>query len=135
MPRKLQRAMPPEHARAGAELLESFGVAHDWPVKLVLDINLALDEIITNTINYGYADDGVHEITVRVRVHDGIVAVDVEDDAKAFDPLSAPKPDINTSLEERAIGGLGIHIVKTLMDRVAYHYEGNRNHLRLEKMI
>ena len=118
-----------------AELIESFGAAHGWPMKLILDLNLALDEIIRNTINYGYEHDGKHEITVNLGIRDGLVIVDVEDDAKPFDPLSAPKPDINAPVETRAVGGLGVHIVKSLMERVSYRYEDGRNRLRMEKSI
>jgi serine/threonine-protein kinase RsbW len=64
-----------------------------------------------------------------------VAVIDINDDAKAFDPLSAPKPDIHAPLEERAIGGLGVYIVKALMDRVSYDYADGRNHVRLEKAL
>lgn len=118
-----------------AELLEQFGEAHDLPIKLVLDLNLALDEVITNTISYGYEDDDEHEIAIEIALQDGIVTVDIVDDAKPFDPLDAPKPDIHAPIETRAIGGLGVHIVKSLMDRVSYRYEDGHNKLRLEKSL
>jgi sigma-B regulation protein RsbU (phosphoserine phosphatase) len=118
-----------------AEAVERFGDAHAWPMKLVLDLNLALEELITNTISYGYADPDEHRISVSLRIADDTVVVDIEDDAKPFDPFTAPKPDIHASLEDRAIGGLGVHIVKTLMDGVNHSYADGRNHVRLEKVL
>jgi len=118
-----------------AEAVEQFGEAHNWPMKLVLDLNLALEELIANTISYGYDDAGEHQISVALRIVGDTVVVDIEDDAKPFDPLSAPKPDIRSALEERAIGGLGVQIVKTLMTRVSYSYADGRNHVRLEKAL
>ena len=101
----------------------------------VFALTLALDELLTNTISYGYDDTASHDITVTLRVDDGRAYVCIDDDAREFDPLRAEKPDIDAPLEERRIGGLGIHLVTTMMDRVEYRREGGHNIIRLEKVL
>jgi serine/threonine-protein kinase RsbW len=76
------------------------------------DLNLALEEILTNVICYGYADDREHEIRVRLRAQSGEVRIEVEDDGQPFNPLEAPEFDITKLLEETTIGGRGIHLVR-----------------------
>ncbi|MCG8545305.1 MAG: SpoIIE family protein phosphatase, partial [Alphaproteobacteria bacterium] len=116
-----------------AALVEDLGASAGLSPKLVHDLNLALDELLTNTIGYGYEDDEEHQITVRVSVGPDVVTAEIEDDAKPFNPLTAPPPDLGATLAERQVGGLGIHIVKSLMDRMEYRREGERNHLIIEK--
>ena len=60
---------------------------------------------------------------------------ELSDDARPFDPLNAPPPDLNSAIEDRRIGGLGVHLVKTLMDDVGYAYRDGRNHITLRKKI
>ena len=115
-----------------AEEIEAHGEACDWPAKWVLNINLSLDELITNIVSYGYRDAGEHEIRVTLTEQDRSVVVVVEDDAVAFDPFtSAPAPDLEASVEERRIGGLGVYFVKTLMDEVAYERVDGVNRITL----
>ncbi|MCY4016640.1 MAG: ATP-binding protein [Gammaproteobacteria bacterium] len=100
-------------------------------------VNLSLDELLTNTINYGYADDAPHEIRIDLRVEAGRLTIRIEDDARQFD-LSASDPekaDTTSSLDERRPGGLGIFLVHEMMDSVNYHWENNRNVVRLSKNI
>ena len=118
-----------------AEAVEDFCTAHDAPVRAVFQINLAIDEVLTNTISYGFPDGGRHDIIVVLSRQDDEIVIDLIDDAIAFNPLEAPEPDLAAPLENRRIGGLGVHFVKTMMDEVSYSRDGDRNHLRLRKRI
>jgi sigma-B regulation protein RsbU (phosphoserine phosphatase) len=113
----------------------SFGEKRQWAENVVASINLALDELITNIISYGYEDHGPHEIVLRMSVQDGELTAELEDDGKAFNPLQAPEPDLTKPIEERPIGGLGIHLARKVMDRVEYRRELGKNLLVMKKRI
>ena len=99
-------------------------------------LQLALEEVITNTIDYGLPVGGVYEIDVRATVEDGVVEVAVEDDGVAYDPIAdTPEFDAGQSMEDRRIGGIGVHLVRTLMDEVDYLRVGDRNRLTVRKRI
>ena len=106
------------------------------PATVVCHFNLVLDELLTNIVSHGYGesdDDHDTDIRVGVLVADGTMTVRIEDDAEAFDPLTAPQPDIDAGVEERPIGGLGVYFVKTFMDSVTYEHRDERNHLTISK--
>ena len=115
-----------------AEEIEAHGEARDWPAKWILNINLSLDELITNTVSYGYRDADEHEIRITLAEQDKALVAVVEDDAMAFDPFTAaPAPDLEAGVEARPIGGLGVYFVKTLMDEVAYERVDGVNRITL----
>lgn len=114
------------------EALEEYGEANDLPMKLVMEVTLALDELVTNVITHAYKD-GPGEVGVTIRLADGMLHAEVVDDGPSFDPLAQAAPDTSLSLDEREIGGLGLHLVRTMMDKVEYSREGERNHVRLQK--
>ena len=115
-----------------AEGIESHGTARGWPPKWITNVNLSLDELITNVVSYGYRDREEHEILVTLTERGRSLEVVMEDDGIAFDPFSdAPEPDLGAGLEERRIGGLGVHFVKALMDEVAYERRDGRNRITL----
>jgi serine/threonine-protein kinase RsbW len=99
----------------------------------VHDLNLALEEILNNIISYAYTDSREHEIKVRLSAQPGEIRAEVEDDGQPFNPLEAPEPDTAKSLEERTIGGLGIHLVRKLMDDIEYKRQGERNFLSMKE--
>lgn len=103
--------------------------------KIEFDINVVLDELLSNIINYGYTDDAPHEIRITLSASDAAVEIGIEDDGKPFDPLTAPEPDLTVPLAERPIGGLGIHFVRQLMDEVVYQRQNNHNYMFLKKNI
>jgi len=96
-------------------------------------INLALEELLTNTIKYGYADQRAHEIVIELQQSGDSVTVEIVDDGKPFDLTQAPTPDLDAPIEQRAIGGLGLHFVRTMMDEVRYCRDGSRNRVTLVK--
>ena len=101
--------------------------------KVTQELELACEEILANIVSYAYLDDREHEIKVRLSVQAGELRVEVEDDGHPFNPLEAPDPDLTTDLEDRKIGGLGIHFVRKLMDGLEYQRQGDRNLLTLRK--
>ncbi|MGD9535638.1 MAG: SpoIIE family protein phosphatase [Alphaproteobacteria bacterium] len=116
--------------------IEAFGEAQGLGPKLVFNINLVLDELLSNIINYGYGDDGrPHEIKVTVAREGEEIRIEVEDDARPFNPLTADAPDLTAPLEARRIGGLGIHLVQSQMDHVEYQKLPNGNRMILRKRI
>ena len=118
-----------------AERIERFGAAQGLPENVVNALNVVLDEAVSNAINHGY-DAGVRgEIAVRLRRGDDRVEVEVEDDGRPFDPLQVPPPDLTLSLDQRPIGGLGVHLIKNLMDEVSYVHQHGRNVLKMAKHL
>ncbi len=98
-------------------------------------VNVALDEIISNVIRHGWKDSGEHQLHVRISRVEDELRVEVEDDAAPFNPLEVPAPDITKPLEERPVGGLGIHLVRQLMDGLEYRRLDGKNLLIMKKKI
>lgn len=117
------------------DLVSTLERSCDLPAKIVFDINVVLDELLSNIIKYGYSDDAAHEIHIKLAATDAAIEISIEDDGKAFDPLTLPAPDLSLSLAERPVGGLGIHFVRKLMDAVEYKRENNCNYMFLRKNI
>lgn len=115
-----------------AEEIESHGESRGWPTKWIMNLNISLDELITNIVSYGYEDTDEHEIRVTLTERTGSLVVVVEDDGVAFDPFTAaPAPNLEADVEDRPIGGLGVYFVKTLMDEVAYERVESCNRITL----
>ncbi|MEG6550722.1 ATP-binding protein [Desulfocurvibacter africanus] len=116
-----------------SRFVDSFGREHDLPTPLIFELNLALDELVTNIITHGSRGGDLSWISVSLcRTEEELLAV-VEDDGQAFDPCQAEAPDLLCSLEERCIGGLGIHLVRNLTDAMCYERIGDRNRITLVK--
>ena len=118
-----------------AENIDAFCATHGLAEEIAFDIQLAVDELVTNTISYGYDDDGEHRIDLVLCLEDGALAIEIADDGRAFDPLQAPEPDLSAPLEDRARGGLGIFLVHKTMDTVAYRRLDGRNVVTLTKRV
>lgn len=97
------------------------------PPHAVYATHIALEEMITNVIKYGYADAGAHDIAVTLALSPNHLDIRIEDDGREFDPLSAPEPDIDKPLEERRIGGLGIHLTRTMVQDMRYQRLNGKN--------
>jgi anti-sigma regulatory factor (Ser/Thr protein kinase) len=134
-----------------AEALEAAGETFGLAPKIVFNLNLVLDELVTNTVSYGYGDAtsaganaganaGTHAktghgIEIALRRDGADLVVTYEDDAAPFNPLDIPPPDLESDLEDRHIGGLGIHLVRTMMDSVTYERRNDRNRLVMTKRL
>ncbi len=117
------------------QALDQYGEAYHFSSKLLFDLHLVLDELLTNVIKYGYDDKGDHHIVVRLSSNPGEVVLQIEDDGQPFNPMTRNAPDTSQALEQKPIGGLGIHLVKTLMDTVEYTRENEKNILVLKKKL
>jgi sigma-B regulation protein RsbU (phosphoserine phosphatase) len=101
---------------------------------LVGDIDVVADEILANIVHHAWRDREHGEARIQLVVDEAAVTVSFSDDGPAYDPLvEADTPDLDLPTEDREIGGLGIHMVKALMDRVSYRRENGRNVLEVEK--
>lgn len=107
--------------------VSSFAAAERIPAIALQRLDLVIDEILTNAINYGGMTGMRQVIKVAVEKMDGRLTLEVYDPGRAFDPLSLAEPDWDIPLEKRSIGGLGVHLVRSLTDEVAYERRGEHN--------
>ena len=113
--------------------VEEFGRAAGLSAPVIFDLELAANEILTNVILHGYDDEREHAIVVRLVANAGEVTVEVEDDGRPFDPSSVPTPRLDLPLEERPLGGLGVHLARRVTDAIEYRRQDGRNILRMRK--
>ena len=116
-----------------AGLLDRLGAERHLATEIVSDMQIALDEVLSNITKYAFTDDAEHEIHIGFQVFNDVLEAAIEDDGAPFDPLALPAPDLSAALPERRLGGVGIHFVRSLMDEVAYERAGERNRLVLRK--
>jgi len=116
-----------------AEAIEILGEAEGWDPALSFQVDLVLEELVQNVIAYGYPDGRSGEVVVSIECVDGQLRMRVEDDGDAFDPLGLPVPDVEASIADRKIGGLGIHFARTLTDTQNYCRVDGRNCIELIK--
>jgi sigma-B regulation protein RsbU (phosphoserine phosphatase) len=114
---------------------KAFAEQHGVPAQDVMRVNLVFDEILTNIISYAYQDDAPHEIVIGVELTPTTLVVNIEDDGIPFNPFAREEPDTSLSIEERDVGGLGIHLVKNVMDEATYHRRQDANLLVLSKNL
>ena len=125
-----------EEIRAIEKLLTEFSEQHNLPPDVLFQIQLSLEEIFTNVVNYGYEGSSEHEIEIVLSKDGETVTVEIADDGRPFDPLQdAPKMDTESSLEERRVGGAGIALARQMMTGLRYHRDDGRNHLIMTKDI
>jgi anti-sigma regulatory factor (Ser/Thr protein kinase) len=112
-----------------------FAESMSWPEEVTFKVKLVVEEILMNVIAYG--GDRAHRprITLHLSQCNDLVSLEISDDGIAYDPLTAPPPDLESELEDRPIGGLGVHLIRELMDSVSYTFEDGRNHLRVTKAL
>lgn len=116
-----------------AAMVETFGETNDLPHRTIFIVNLALEELVTNTLVHGSFEEGVEpEIAIDLSIRDNRVRVVVESNGGKFDPTEDTEPDLTSELDARPIGGLGIHLVKTQADNFSYEFIDGINRLILE---
>ena len=106
---------------------EQFGELHGVPTGDIMRVSLVFDEILSNIISYGYQDEARHEIIVTVELTGKRLVVTIEDDGIPFNPFAREAPDTNAAIEDREVGGLGIHLVQQVMDSATYQRRQNAN--------
>ena len=108
---------------------------HNAPPEVQYLANLAVEELITNCIKYGYEDAADHIIEVKLQISGNELALTVTDDGRPFNPLELPEPDIHLPIEERPIGGLGIYLLRRMSDHMDYVRAAGKNCVRLRKSM
>ena len=114
------------------ERFDEFAAAHSMPKDVKYKMGVIFNDLLNNIISYGYTDSGEHEIEVRVRLRDGRLT---SDDGKPFNPLARAAPDTSLPLQDRKVGGLGIHLVRHLADEITYRRLTGRNEVSLTLLI
>jgi serine/threonine-protein kinase RsbW len=115
--------------------LEDCGDVMELPQKCLFEINLGLDELFTNIISYGFEDESEHQIKFSLAKEKETLVVEVEDDGKPFNPLDVASPEVSLDLDEVNIGGMGIHLIKKMMDDIVYQRVEGKNKLVLKKCV
>ncbi len=123
--------LPATHdaAQLVAEHWERFAATADIPSKVAFAADHALTEHIQNLVDHGHANG----LSVTFNALDGRLVLTVEDDGVAYNPLDAPEPDLSLPIEQRPIGGLGVHLMRKLMDSVHYKRTDGKNRLEMVK--
>ena len=111
--------------------LEEFFQQNGLALEFLSKIDLALEEALANVIMYAYPEGTVGDVTLSMKVGDNAIRMEISDRGVPFNPLQQQEADLDVPLEERKIGGWGIHLIKEIMDSVAYEYHEGRNVLKL----
>ncbi len=108
---------------------------HNIAADITAKVNIVIDELLSNIIKYSFDDGLSHDIEVKFELRNNKFLIEFVDDGNPFSSFQATPPDLSLSIEERPIGGLGLHLVKNLMDEYAYERIEGQNHLRLAKHL
>lgn len=114
--------------------MERVGVEHGMPEKSLFQLQVALDEIVSNVIKYAWPEGGAHDIEIHITAQGDGLEVEIIDDGRMFDPRDAPKRDKPLPGRRPQPGGVGVQMTKQLVDRIDYARIGNRNHTTLAKL-
>jgi anti-sigma regulatory factor (Ser/Thr protein kinase) len=115
--------------------VEDFSDSAGLDMRTAQAAEMALDELLTNIISYGYLDSGQHKIAVEMCVEENALQIVVSDDGIPFNPFDQEEPDLDASIDERDLGGMGIHLVKKFMDEYSYQRLEERNVVTLLKYL
>ncbi|MGD9043299.1 MAG: ATP-binding protein [Desulfobacterales bacterium] len=115
--------------------LNQFGEIAGLSEACIHDMNICLDEMFTNIVSYGFEDDLEHTISFMINLDNRELTLIIEDDGIPFNPLEKKEPETPPDLIDVRIGGLGIHIVRKLMDALSYKRESNKNKFTMKKFI
>ena len=118
---------------AAAARIDAFCEQREITLQTAYAVNLSVDEILTNTISYGYEDDEQHRIGLSMCMEGDVLVVEIVDDGRAFDSSMERELDTEAPLEERALGGLGLFLVQQMMDDVTYQRRDELNVITLRK--
>jgi anti-sigma regulatory factor (Ser/Thr protein kinase) len=113
----------------------AFAERHALPDDVRRSLNVALDELLANALSHGAAGRDNGSVSVAVELERERVNVRISDDGPPFDPFKQAAPDTTLSVDDRAIGGLGIHLVREMMDEVSYQRDDGHNVVLLVKRV
>lgn len=117
------------------QFVEEIGEEFSLSPAIVFNLTLVLEEAVVNVINYAYPKEEHESIYLSARLHEGSIILVLTDTGVEFDPTLAPEADITLSAEERPIGGLGIFLIRQIMNEVKYERIDGKNILTLEKKL
>jgi serine/threonine-protein kinase RsbW len=115
------------------DALDRLGSELDVPARAIIQLQVVLDEIVSNVVKYSWPNGGKHEFLVRITVGPTGVTLDIFDDGQPFDPRGAPEPPTPPEGQRPRPGGVGIHMIRKLVDELEYERIEGRNHTRLTK--
>lgn len=115
--------------------LDELALAVQLPEETLFQVRLVLEEVLMNVISYGAGDGAVPHVQLNMAQKDGTLSMEIADNGIAFDPLQLPAPDLDAEIDDRPIGGLGIFLVRELMDSVTYRRDGDWNRLMVTKTV
>ena len=118
-----------------AAFVDEFCEAIGADMSMTMSLNLALEEAVVNVMSYAYPKDSKGEVTIHAEFKNDVLTFVVIDNGIPFDPTKTQDADTTLSAEERPIGGLGIHLVRTIMDTIAYEYVNGQNVLTISKKL
>ena len=118
-----------------AEFVEGLSEKYQFPMDVGFSLNLALEEAVANVMKYAYPEGETHDIVLSVKLIDNRLIFKLIDTGKPFDPTIVPDADVNLSAEDRQIGGLGIFLVRQIMDSVEYRRIDGKNILTMIKLL
>ena len=121
-----------ENLKEFMRFVSDFAKAEGFAVKRIREIELATEEALINIFNYAYPDNETGEVEVRCKMEDRTsLVIEILDTGEPFDIQSIPEPDLTLDVSERKVGGLGIYLIKQMVNRVQYRREGQSNILTL----
>ncbi len=132
---KLALENKPENLKEITSFIERFCNENGLDDKILFELNLILDELFVNIINYAYPDKEIHIIEILTEKKGDEIIIRIIDDGDEFNPLQIEEVNINASIDDREIGGLGIHLVKRMADKLFYERLENKNILTIIKSI
>ena len=117
------------------EFVEEVGNDFELSPDIVFNLNLVLEEAVVNIINYAYPKEEHESIYLSARMHEDSIVLVLTDTGKEFDPTAAPEADVTLSADDRQIGGLGIFLIRQIMNEVKYERIEGKNVLTLETKL
>jgi anti-sigma regulatory factor (Ser/Thr protein kinase) len=117
------------------EFLDAFAARHGISQRHVHELDLAIEEHLTNVLTYAYQEGDDRQITLRFALKDRLLRIELVDDGRPFNPLDHPEPDLTLPLDQRPIGGLGIHMMRKSVDAMEYLRSNDCNILTLLKQV
>lgn len=115
--------------------LENFCLQLGLSTRCQCEVDLVLEELFTNIVSHGYTDDDEHWIEITISHENGMLVMRIVDDGIPFNPVEFEATGLDTPLDERGVGGLGVHLARHFTEDVVYERRGNKNILTLKKIL
>jgi anti-sigma regulatory factor (Ser/Thr protein kinase) len=111
--------------------VQHIAAKYGWEESLVFKITLVIEEFFTNIVKYGIRDSANHSIELKIGELDEGIGIELIDDGVEFNPLEQDSPDTEADLEDRSIGGLGIHLSRNLSESIEYKRIDDKNYIKI----